>query len=96
MGAKPVTALLAGGKVKPSDVPCIPRLLARLDGRAKLADGLRVGSPKREAVRPHTVLIRCGGGTAPRDAPEKRNCYFGYLWLFLVIFVHNIHCNSFN
>jgi len=28
------------------------------------------------------------------DSPKKRNCDFGYFWLFLVIFIPNIRCNK--
>jgi hypothetical protein len=27
------------------------------------------------------------GWAAPRTPPKKRNCDFGYLWLFIVIFI---------
>jgi hypothetical protein len=32
-------------------------------------------------------------GRHPFNTPKKRNCYFGYLWLFLVIFELKISCN---
>jgi hypothetical protein len=49
---------------------CIPRLLARLGGRANLADGLRVGKPARQqtgksAVQKIRQQLRDGAGGMP-------------------------------
>jgi len=57
-------------------------VLLRWEGRANLADGLRVspaereaispvGSAMREAVRPYTASIRYGGWAAPLGRPKK-------------------------
>jgi hypothetical protein len=42
---------------------------------------------------PAQGVERVQGWAAPLGRPKKRNCYFGYLWLFLVIFAHYLSCN---
>jgi len=64
-------------------------------GRARQWGGRTTGwSAEREAVRTHTVSVRCGVWMTPANTPKKRNCDFGYFWLFLVIFHPNIRCNT--
>jgi hypothetical protein len=48
---------------------------------------------RQDARRYHKMRIRSGGWAAPHERQKKRNCYFGYFWLFLVIFIAIIHCN---
>jgi hypothetical protein len=70
-----------------------PEVIGKV-GRAHPLGGRTAGfSAEREAVRTHMVAIRCAAGGHPLT-PKKRNCDFGYLWLFLVIFIPNIRCNT--
>jgi hypothetical protein len=74
--------------------PVHPEVVGKV-GQARQWGGRTAGwSAEREAVRTHTVSVRCGGWAAPRNTQKKRNCYFGYLWLFLVIFIPIFSCNQ--
>jgi hypothetical protein len=65
-------------------------------GQARQWGGRTAGwSAEREAVRTHTVSVRCGGWAAPLSTQKSETVIlviYGYFWLFLSNIFVLTHC----